>query len=69
MRDAWPMVALGEVLIPVSRPEPVDPDVEYHLLGAHWYAKGLYTKEIKNGAEIRAKTLYRSVTARSINLR
>jgi type I restriction enzyme S subunit len=31
----------------------------YSLLGAHWYAKGLYTKQTKSGSEIRAGTLYR----------
>jgi len=53
------MVLLGEVLKPVSRPEPVDPEKVYALLGAHWYAKGLYVKDTKSGAEVRAGTLYR----------
>ncbi|HET8628264.1 MAG TPA: restriction endonuclease subunit S, partial [Thermomicrobiales bacterium] len=59
MSDGFPLVPLGEVLVPVSRPQAVDPQATYHVLGAHWYATGLYTKEIKTGAEIQAKTLYR----------
>jgi hypothetical protein len=40
MTNGWPMVPLGEVLAPVSRPEAVDPSKEYRLLGAKWYADG-----------------------------
>ena len=42
----WPIVPLGELLTPVSRPQNVQPDAAYRILGAHWYAEGLYTKEI-----------------------
>jgi type I restriction enzyme S subunit len=59
MVTGWPLVPLKEVLTPVSRPEPVDPRTTYRILGAHWYAQGLYTKEIKNGQEIRANKVYR----------
>lgn len=55
----WSLVPLGEVLQPISRPEPVDPEKEYRLLGAHWYAKGLYVKDVKPGSEIRASAAYR----------
>jgi len=58
MNKAWLMVPLREVLTPVTRPEVVDPEKTYHILGAHWYAKGLYTKYIKNGSQIQAKKLY-----------
>jgi type I restriction enzyme S subunit len=54
------MVPLRELLTPVSRPEAVDPQKTYHILGAHWYAKGLYTKDIKSGSQIQAKHLYRA---------
>jgi type I restriction enzyme S subunit len=53
------MVPLGEVLMPVSREELVVADRRYHILGAHWYAEGLYTKEIKDGAGIAAAKVYR----------
>jgi len=48
-----------DLLTPVSRREVVDPHVTYHILGAHWYAKGLYVKEIKTGSQIRTGRLYR----------
>ncbi|HZY30550.1 MAG TPA: restriction endonuclease subunit S, partial [Candidatus Methylomirabilis sp.] len=53
------MVPLGEVLRPVSRPESADPEITYRILGAHWYAKGLYIKHIKRGSEIQANKVYR----------
>ena len=59
MKKAWPAVSLGELLTPVSRAENVDPEVTYRLLGAHWYAEGLYTKDIKSGSQIRASKVYR----------
>lgn len=59
MSQSWPLVPLGEVLKPVTRPEPVKPEVTYNILGAHWYAAGLYTKEITTGAGIQATNLYR----------
>jgi type I restriction enzyme S subunit len=59
MRDRWALVRLGEILKPVSRPEPVNPAATYSLLGAHWYATGLYTKEILSGSQIRAGKVYR----------
>jgi len=52
-------VTLKEVLTPVSRPETVGPEKTYHILGAHWYAKGLYIKDVRSGSQIRAKNLYR----------
>lgn len=55
----WPMVPLGEVLTPVSRPESVQPRCNYRILGAHWYAGGLYIKQELSGAEIRAAKVYR----------
>lgn len=59
MSKRWPSVSLGELLQEVSREEAVDATREYALLGAHWYAKGLYTKEVKTGSEIRAAKLHR----------
>jgi type I restriction enzyme S subunit len=55
----YPRVPLSQVLTPVSRLEPVDPQQTYNILGAHWYAQGLYTKDTKSGAQIRASELYR----------
>ena len=55
----WSRVALKELLRPVSRQEIVEPQKVYQLLGAHWYATGLYTKDTKAGSLIRAEYLYR----------
>lgn len=59
MNKSFPMVPLGDVLTPVSRPQSVDPDKIYRILGAHWYAEGLYIKDTKSGSEIQADRLYR----------
>lgn len=59
MPNPWPVVSLGELLTPVSRPEPVNAEKTYHILGAHWYAQGLYTKEVTAGTGVRANALYR----------
>ncbi len=59
MNNPWPSVKLGEILTPVSRPEVVDPSRVYRILGAHWYATGLYTKDVKPGSGVQAKRLYR----------
>lgn len=59
MSKSFQVVRLGDVLIPVTRSETVVPEKTYHILGAHWYAKGLYTKDIRNGSQIQAKNLYR----------
>jgi type I restriction enzyme, S subunit len=55
---SWPRVRLVELLLPVSRPVPVEPGKAYRLLGAQWYAKGLFLRETKDGSEIRARTLF-----------
>ena len=59
MSNSWPKVRFSEILTPVSRPVVVDPTAIYHLLGAHWYAKGLYTKDIVPGSEIQSKRVYK----------
>jgi type I restriction enzyme S subunit len=57
MPNNWPLVPLGELLTSVSRPETVDPEKTYCILGAHWYAGGLYIKQVTPGAGIQAKSL------------
>jgi type I restriction enzyme S subunit len=57
---AWPRVRLGDVLATQDgRATPVDGSAEYALLGARWYAKGLYVKDRKPGSAIKASTLFR----------
>lgn len=57
--NGWEPMPLSELLTPVSRAEPVRSTQEYRLLGARWYAKGLYVKDVKRGSAIRADQLYR----------
>jgi type I restriction enzyme S subunit len=59
MADNWEAKYLGAVLSQVNRAEPVRATQEYRLLGARWYAKGLYIKDVKQGSAIRAERLYR----------
>jgi type I restriction enzyme S subunit len=59
MPKHWPLVPLEQLLTPVSRAESVEAGKTYRLLGAHWYAQGLFIKDITTGAGIQAKSLYR----------
>jgi type I restriction enzyme, S subunit len=54
----WQKVKLSEILTQERREVTVDPFKEYALLGAHWYARGLYVKETKLGSQIKALKLY-----------
>lgn len=62
MAERWPTVPLGDLLQPVSRPEQVEAGKPYRVLGAHWYAGGLYIKDTLDGAQIRANKVYRVET-------
>jgi type I restriction enzyme S subunit len=42
----------------VRRGEKLSPERDYRLLGARWYAQGLYVKDTKLGAQIAARELY-----------
>jgi type I restriction enzyme S subunit len=59
MSKTFPMVSMGEILTPTSRVETVEPDKTYRILGAHWYAEGLYIKDTKFGSAIQADRVYR----------
>lgn len=59
MHNNFPLVSLGEILTPVSRPERVELDKLYSILGTHWYAEGLYIKNTKLGSEVQAEKVYR----------
>lgn len=59
MKHQWRNVPIGEILTPVSRPEGIDPLSTYSILGARWYAKGLYVKDVLPGSQIQASKLYR----------
>ena len=59
MMNSCPRIPLAEVLTPISRAERVDPEKTYRVLGAHWYAAGLYVKDSLLGSEIRAEKVFR----------
>lgn len=54
----YPHVPLREILKSISRPVTILPGRTYRLLGAQWYAKGLFERDRKDGTEIRANTLF-----------
>jgi restriction endonuclease S subunit len=53
----WKTVRLGEVLEQVHRPEPVEPDREYRLLGVRWYANGCHLHTVAMGRSLKTKVL------------
>jgi type I restriction enzyme, S subunit len=59
MGKGFQMVPLGELLTSVNRPESTILEKQYSILGAHWYAHGLYIKDVKLGSEIQADRVYR----------
>jgi type I restriction enzyme S subunit len=59
MNHNWNPTKLSDLLKSVVRPVRLDFATTYRLLGAHWYAKGLYVKEEKKGSEIRATSLFK----------
>lgn len=59
MSKQFPLVALQEVLEPVSRPEPVDPLKEYSLLGIRLDGRGPFLREALVGSQSSAKNLFK----------
>jgi type I restriction enzyme S subunit len=53
------MVKLGAILEPAHRAEVVDATREYQLLGVRLEGAGPFLREIRAGAELSARTLYR----------
>ncbi|MHB8438499.1 MAG: HsdM family class I SAM-dependent methyltransferase [Acidimicrobiales bacterium] len=52
-------IPLGKLVQQVKREEVLLDDEDYHVLAMAWYAKGLYVKHVKSGAEIKAEKLFR----------
>lgn len=50
---------LGELIKRVERPEAVDPERTYSLLGVRWYGEGLFVRERKDGRDVSASRVYR----------
>jgi type I restriction enzyme, S subunit len=59
MTQNWPLVALREVVQPVSRIETVDAAKEYRLLGVRLDGKGPFQREVVTGTQTAAKKLSR----------
>jgi type I restriction enzyme, S subunit len=56
--EKWPLIPLGELLRSASRPVTLAPEQTYRVLGARWYAGGLFVKDVKLGAAIQARTAF-----------
>lgn len=54
----YPNVQLKDLLKRANRRKKVLPYKRYRMIGAKWYAKGLYIKSVKDGSNIKAKYLY-----------
>jgi type I restriction enzyme S subunit len=59
MVNGWQIVPFAEVLTPISKPEPIEQDKIYRILGMRWYALGLFIRQDKPGHLIQAKELFR----------
>lgn len=53
----YPLVPLGEIARPVSRPISVEPGKSYRTLGVKWWGEGAYERQTIDGVETAAKTL------------
>lgn len=53
----YPLVPLGKISRPISRPIPVEPGQSYRTLGVKWWGEGAYERQTIDGAETAAKTL------------
>jgi len=62
MNDKWPLVRLGDVLIPASRMKAVDPLKEYRLLGVRLEGRGPFLRETVTGSQSAATKLFRVST-------
>lgn len=55
----WPMVALGEIAPLHRRPVQIEPDQEYHEIGARAFGRGLFDKPSFKGAELTWEKIFR----------
>lgn len=55
----WPMVALGEIAPLLRRPVQIEPEQEYHEIGARSFGRGLFDKPTFKGAELTWEKLFR----------
>lgn len=60
MTEAWPRVAIAQLLRNPSDAETVEPFKEYRLLGVRLDDAGPFVREVKLGAELSASVLYKA---------
>lgn len=58
MSESWPMVKLGDVLAPVSRPVDVQADEHYRQIGIRSHGKGVFHKEPVSGFDLGNKKVF-----------
>ncbi|HJW75937.1 MAG TPA: N-6 DNA methylase, partial [Thermoleophilia bacterium] len=61
----WPTFTLGEILMPTTRMQAVEPESEYRLLGVRLDGAGPFLREKRFGAELSASSSRRSIQANS----
>jgi type I restriction enzyme, S subunit len=54
----WPLTPLGDVLVPASRPVPVDRAARYRLLGVRLDGAGPFLREERTGGELSANSIF-----------
>ena len=55
--DHWTCHRLGAIVAQRHDIQPVDPDLDYPLLGVRWYGEGAFLRETVNSDSSEAKTL------------
>ena len=55
--EGWRRVRLGEVMAPISRLRPVEPDRSYPLLGVRWYGNGCHLHDTIHGSKLKTSVL------------
>lgn len=59
MSNAWPLVALTELVAQRREAVKIESGVEYRLLGVRWYGEGVFHRETVTRETSKAATLYR----------
>ena len=55
--EGWRMVELRDILMPISRLQPVVAERTYPLLGVRWYGNGCHHHQTSQGSELKTSTL------------
>lgn len=52
-------VPVSSLVEMIDRSETVQPDLDYAMQGVRWYGEGLFTREVRAGRELSARTVHR----------